>query len=72
MRDSAVDQAIIKPFVGLENLEVFYGDLTVYEDILKCMTGVDVVLHCGAFVSPAADDHPELAMRDEIMVLCCI
>ena len=63
VRDSAVDRAIIKPFIGLENLEIFYGDLTIYEDILKCMTGVDVVLHCGAFVSPAADDHPELAMR---------
>lgn len=44
-------------------IKVVYGDLTVYEDILRCVTGADVILHCGALVSPLADDNPDLAMR---------
>lgn len=63
IRDSAKNRAIVASFEGQKHLMPVYGDLTSYEDILGCMTGVDVVLHCGALVSPVADDHPMRAME---------
>lgn len=57
------DRKIIQPFLKNSRIQVVFGDLTVYEDILECVTGSDVILHCGALVSPLADDNPELAMK---------
>lgn len=57
------DRKIMSKYERKKNLSVFYGDLTVYEDVLSCVKGVDVVLHIGAFVSPAADENPKLAMK---------
>jgi len=63
VRDTEANRLQLKPYESKPNFKIHFGDLTVYEDILACMSGVDIVLHCGAFVSPAADDHPEMAMK---------
>lgn len=47
-------------------LEVIWGDLTSYEDILRGVTGADYVLHIGAMVSPAADRDPEKTLYTNI------
>lgn len=39
-------------------IEIVWGDLTKYEDVLKGVTGSDVVLHVGGMVSPQADYRP--------------
>ena len=46
-------------FNGYENVKIVFGDLTVYEDVLECVTGADYVLHVGGMVSPAADYYPK-------------
>lgn len=57
------DRDAIAPVADLENVEVVYGDLCNYDDVLKCVTGADYVLHVGGMVSPAADYHPALTMK---------
>lgn len=44
-------------------VEIFWGDLTCYDDVLRAVSGVDIVLHAAAFISPAADHDPERAWR---------
>lgn len=63
IRDTRLDKKLIRPYLRNKNLKVHYGDLTVYGDVLRCMKSVDIVLHCAAFVSPAADYDPKLAME---------
>jgi nucleoside-diphosphate-sugar epimerase len=47
----------------MEGVNVVYGDLTVYDDVLRCVKGADVVLHVGGMVSPAADYHPKRTLE---------
>lgn len=61
--NNETDRNIMKPYENEKDLSIYYGDLTVYQDVLTCMKNIDVVLHIGALVSPAADDHPKLAMK---------
>ncbi len=41
-----------------QNIEIVWGNLTKYEDILKGVEGSDIVLHIGGMVSPQADYQP--------------
>jgi len=59
---TAEDRRIIAPFIK-RGVEVIWGDLTCYEDVLQGVTGADYVLHVGGMVSPLADAHPELTMK---------
>lgn len=34
-----------------------------YDDVYKCIEGVDLILHVAAFVSPAADYYPKQSMK---------
>ena len=52
----------IKP----SNLQIIWGDLTNYEDVLKGVTGADIVLHVGGMVSPQADYRPKATLRTNI------
>jgi nucleoside-diphosphate-sugar epimerase len=61
-RDSEKNRIFMQEFANTPNLEVVWGDLTNYEDVLTCVTGCDYVIHCAAFVSPAADRYPKEAM----------
>jgi len=47
-------------------LDVVWGDMSNYDDILRCVTGADYVLHIGAMVSPAADQYPKETLYTNI------
>ena len=53
----------ISRYAGHPSLEIVWGDLTQYEDVLAGVNGADQVLHIGGMVSPAADRYPELTMQ---------
>lgn len=46
-----------------EGLEVVWGDATQSDVVRRAVSGCDVVLNAMAFISPAADYHPEQAER---------
>ena len=52
-----------KNMLKYDEVEVVWGDLTVYEDVKRSLRGVDYILHIAAFVSPEADRNPELAWK---------
>ena len=54
----------IKKLVPLQDrIQIVWGDLMNYEDVLKGVTGADYVLHVGGMVSPEADYHPEKTLK---------
>lgn len=55
-RPSQKNKELLAPY--MDKIEVVWGDLTRYEDILRGVTGADIVLHVGGMVSPAADYRP--------------
>lgn len=62
-RDNARDRKMLDPYKGNSSVKIVWGDLTNYEDVSYCVKDADIILHIGAFVSPAADYHPEKAME---------
>lgn len=56
------DHAVLDPLADTPGLEVRWGDLTRYADVVPCVREADLVLHVAAFVSPAADNDPAMAM----------
>lgn len=60
---SEKDKKIIAPYENAPGVKVIYGDLTNYDDVLKCVKDADYVLHVGGMVSPAADYLPELTTK---------
>ncbi|MBR4974043.1 MAG: NAD(P)H-binding protein, partial [Bacteroidales bacterium] len=58
-RPSKKNKEKLKDYIDTEGVEVVWGDLTNYSDILKGVTGADFVLHVGGMVSPYADTHPK-------------
>jgi nucleoside-diphosphate-sugar epimerase len=63
VRPSEKNKRIMKPFSGIPSLSIVWGDLTDYESVKNCVKNADVVLHVGAFVSPAADYYPKQAIQ---------
>ncbi len=53
----------LAPFAEKDNVEIIWGDLTRYENVLQAVEGSDYVLHVGALVSPAADYYPVLTEK---------
>ena len=49
-----------------DKVEIIWGDLTCYDDILRGVTGADIVLHVGGMVSPQADYRPKATLRTNI------
>ena len=47
-------------------LHVVWGDLANYKDVLKGVSGADIVLHVGGMVSPQADYKPKATLRTNI------
>ncbi len=56
------DRRILAPYQN-RGLNVIWGDLTCYEDVLQGIEGADYVLHVGGLVSPLADTMPELTLK---------
>ena len=65
-RPSKKNKEKLKDYIDTEGVEVVWGDLTNYSDILKGVTGADFVLHVGGMVSPYADTHPKETMEVNI------
>ena len=63
--DTPADRKILGPFQK-KGLEVIWGDLTCYQDVLQAVSGADIILHVGGLVSPLADTQPELTMKVNI------
>lgn len=63
-RPSKKNKEKLAPY--MDRLEVIWGDLTSYEDILKGVTGADIVLHVGGMVSPQADYRPEATRKTNL------
>ena len=59
VRPSQKNKDMMKDFENNPALEIVWGDMTNYENVLECVTGADYVLHVGAFVSPMADNDPQ-------------
>lgn len=53
----------LKNYLNHERVKVIWGNLQSYEDILKAVQGMDIVLHVGGMVTPKADKYPELTMK---------
>lgn len=49
-----------------DKINIVWGDLTRYEDVLKGVTDSDIVLHVGGMVSPQADYKPKTTRRINI------
>ncbi|MDL2235141.1 NAD(P)-dependent oxidoreductase [Christensenellaceae bacterium OttesenSCG-928-L17] len=62
-RPSDKNKELLAPFLNTDGLTIVWGDLTSYDDVKTCVKDCDIVLHVGAFVSPAADYHPKRAMQ---------
>lgn len=63
-RPSQKNKELLAPYMS--QIEVVWGDLTRYEDILKGVTGADIVLHVGGMVSPAADYRPTATRKTNL------
>ena len=63
VRPSAKNKAFMSRYEHDAALEIVWGDLCCYDDILRCVTGADYVLHVGAFVSPEADKLPQRSLE---------
>ena len=66
-RPSAKNKELLAPLsANHPALHIIWGDLTKYEDVLKGVTGADIVLHVGGMVSPQADYRPKATLRTNI------
>ena len=63
-RRSKKNIELLSPF-GSE-IEVVWGDLTCYDDVLRGVSGSDIVLHVGGMVSPQADYRPRVTYKTNI------
>lgn len=53
----------LKKYAHDNSVSIVWGDLTHYDDVLKAIEQVDIVLHVAAFVSPEADRNPKMAWK---------
>ena len=63
LRPSKKNKKAFAKYEGQESIEVAWGDLGSFDDVMKAVSGVDHVLHVAAFISPEADHNPSLCNR---------
>ena len=63
-RPSKKNKQLLAPYA--QQVEIIWGDLTQYKDVLQGVTGSDIVLHVGGMVSPAADYRVQATRRTNI------
>lgn len=63
-RPSKKNKALLSSY--LESVEVVWGDLTNKDDVLRGVTGADIVLHVGGMVSPQADYRPRATRKTNV------
>ena len=52
LRGSEKNRIKFKDYENDPAVKIVWGDLTNYDDVRKCVTGSDIVLHVGGMVSP--------------------
>lgn len=62
-RRSPKNQKLLKKYLNDPDVDIIWGDLMVYEDVLAGVSGSDYVLHVGGMVSPAADYFPAKTLK---------
>ena len=62
-RHSKKNIRLLERYMDDPDVEIVWGDLTVYEDVLAGVAGADYVLHVGGMVSPKADYYPEKTLK---------
>lgn len=62
-RPSKKNKKKLSSYINLPNVEVIWGDLMNYNDVVKGLGNSDVVLHMGGMVSPLADHFPEKTLK---------
>ena len=60
-RPSKKNKVLLAPVE--KDIEIVWGDLRNYDDVLRGVTGSDIVLHVGGMVSPKADYQPTLTRK---------
>ncbi|MBR1878529.1 MAG: NAD(P)-dependent oxidoreductase [Paludibacteraceae bacterium] len=66
-RPSEKNKKLLNPLASNHSsLHIIWGDLTRYDDVLRGVTGADIVLHVGGMVSPQADYRPKATLRTNI------
>ena len=56
-----------RKLAGIESdVDIVWGDLSCYEDVLRGVNGSDIVLHVGGMVSPQADYRPRATRRTNL------
>ncbi len=55
-RKSKTNKEKLSPYTG--KIDIVWGDLTKYDDVLRATKGANYVLHVGGMVSPKADYFP--------------
>lgn len=66
LRDSEKNRKKFRKYRNDPSVQIVWGDLTSYEDILKLVTGADYVLHVGGMVSPSADYYPQKTLKTNV------
>ena len=64
-RPSKKNRKKLEPYMNDPSVEIVWGDLTNYEDVLRGVTGADYVLHVGGMVADGADEY-----RSNLVVFC--
>ena len=62
-RPSQKNRELLSPYLRDRAVKVIWGDMLNYEDVLRGVTGADIVLHLGGMVSPQADYCPEKTLK---------
>lgn len=63
-RPSQKNKELLAPLNG--QIDIVWGDLMSYDDVLQGVNGSDVVLHVGGMVSPQADYRPKTTRKINI------
>ena len=63
VRPSQKNKEMMRQYAAEAGLNIIWGDLTNFDDVLKCVTGADIILHPAAMIAPEADHNPVLARK---------
>ena len=66
VRPSKKNKRLMSKFLNEQGLKIIWGDITNYDDVLKCVTGAHYVLHTAALIPPMAQHNHEAASKTNI------
>lgn len=57
------ERKFFEPYRKEKEINIIWGDITNYNDVLRGVTGADYILNTAAIIPPLADHYPELATK---------